>query len=46
MLETNNNIIIVDDNEQHLNYLANVFVIMVLDVELFSMTNLILFKSL
>lgn len=25
MLETNNNIIIVDDNEQHLNYLANVF---------------------
>lgn len=46
MLETNNNIIIVDDNEQHLNYLANVFVIMVLDVELFSMMNLILFKSL
>lgn len=25
MLETNNNIIIVDDNEQHLHYLADVF---------------------
>jgi len=25
MLETNNNIIIVDDNEEHLHYLANVF---------------------
>lgn len=46
MLETNNNIIIVDDNEQHLHYLADVFVIMVLDAELFSMMNLILFKSL